>query len=250
MRRIRSRIALLQALALTACAHARSVAEPITTDRPDATEGTDLVAPGWTQIEGGMTAYRASRFNGASQSFGELLVRVGAARRLEARLEIPSVVTMTGSKRQYSDPGLGIKTPLLIPADGASRAIPALSLLAATSVSTNWSAGPALGTPEIVLASAWSLSDRLDLAANAVTQPFASGSGEQWVGITIATGVALTERLGSYLEFYHLSTPTMNGGVTYRLTPDFQLDARAGMHSFRQPGNRTGFVGVGFATRW
>jgi hypothetical protein len=102
----------------------------------------------------------------------------------------------------------------------------------------------------VILAAAWSLSDRMELAGNVVTQPFARGSGAQWVGITVATGVELTDRLGTYAEVYNLGTPTANGGVTYRLTPNFQLDARAGVIGLMNQRSRGGFVGVGFATRW
>ena len=132
---------LVASLALCACVHTRPAPEPIVTDRPDQTEGTDLVAAGWTQLEAGMTAYVPRRREN-SQSFGEGLIRYRAAPRLEARVEIPSIITTAGMKREIGDGRLGFKTPLVIRTEGSPRALPALSFLASTSVSTNWSKGP------------------------------------------------------------------------------------------------------------
>jgi hypothetical protein len=238
---------VVPSLSLCGCVHTRAVPGPIVTDRPDQTEGTDLVAPGWTQLEAGMTAY-VPRHGARTRSLGEGLLRYRVLPRLEARVDIPSIVMTSGAKREFGDGGLGIKTPLLIPGEGASRAVPALSLLASTSVSTNWSTGPAFGTPEVILASSWELSDRVELAGNVVGRPFASRSGDKWEGISLSGGVDITDRLGSYAEVYNLGTPAVNGGLTYRLTPDFQVDGRVGVMGLNR--DRTTFVGVGFGTRW
>ena len=195
-----------------------------------------------------MTAY-VPRYGARTRSLGEGLLRYGVLPRLEARVDIPSIVLTTGAKREFGDGGLGVKTPLLIPAEGASRAVPALSLLASTSVSTNWSMGPALGTPEIILASSWELSDRVGLAANVVGRPFATQSRDRWEGISVSAGFDLTDRLGSYAEVYNLGTPAVNGGLTYRVTPNFQVDGRVGVSGYRDR-YRSTFVGVGFGTRW
>jgi hypothetical protein len=248
MRRFAFYIVVVPSLSLCACVHTLAAPGPIVTDRPDQTEGTGLVAPGWTQLEAGMTAYVPSRRE-RSQSLGEGLLRYRVLPRLEARADIPSIVLTSGAKREFGDGGLGIKTPLLIPAEGASRAVPALSLLASTSVSTNWSRGPALETPEIILASSWEFSDRVGLAANVVGRPFASRSGDMWEGISLSGGFDLTERLGSYAEAYNLGTPAVNTGLTYRLTPNFQVDGRIGVSGYSDR-DRIIFFGVGFGTRW
>ena len=248
MRKLGVYTVIWPSLALCACVHTRATPGPIVTDRPDQTEGTDLVAPGWTQLEAGMTAY-VPRRGARTRSLGEGLLRYRVLPRLEARVDIPSIVMTTGAKREFGDGGLGIKTPLLIPGEGASRAVPALSFLASTSVSKNWSKGPAFGTPEVILASSWELSDRVELAGNVVGRPFASQSGDRWEGISVTAGFDLTDRLGSYAEVYNLGTPTVNGGLTYRITPDFQVDGRVGVSGYGDR-DRITFVGVGFGTRW
>jgi hypothetical protein len=240
---------VLPSLALCACVHSRAATGPIVTDRPDQTEGTQLVPPGWTQLEAGMTAYKPG-LGKSYQTVGEALIRVLAAPRLEARLGIPSVITTSGADRELSDGGLEIKTPLLLPTKEASRAVPALSLLASTSISTHWSREPVFGTPQLILAASWSLSERADLASNIVALPFASQASDRLHGITLSAGFDFTDRFGSYAEVYNLGEPTANGGVTYRVTPNFQVDARAGVTGFTWPRKRGSFVGVGFGTRW
>lgn len=252
MQRLLPSICAIVAVALSACAHVHSVSAPIVTDRPDQTEGTALVARGWTQLEAGVTAYGSGRAP-ATRSFGEALLRYGVAPRFEARFDLPSVITTTGSAHELSEGGVGFKTALLIPAEHASHAVPAVSLLASTGISTHWSRGTALGTPEVILASSWGLSDRADLSANVVTLPFAGGAGASWVGLTLSAGFDLTDRLGAYAEVYNLGSPTANGGVTWRVTPGFQVDARLGLTDLMAPrarGGPTGLAGVGFGTRW
>ena len=236
-------------LIVCACARVHAPPAPIATDRPDKTEGTGLVAPGWTQVEAGLTSYTPSAGN-RSLEIGEALFRYGVAKRLEARFEIPSIIRTEGSDVEYGEGGLGIKTPLFSRATTTSRAIPDLSLLASTGVSTHWSDGPALSTPELILAAAWEVTERIELASNLVVQPFATGSDHTWVGSTLALGVGLTERLGSYLEGYNLGVRTINGGITYRVRDNFQLDARAGVLGWGYSYRGVRFVGVGFGTRW
>ena len=239
----------LPALALCACVHTHAASDPIVTDRPDQTEGTDLVPAGWTQLEAGMTAYNPGRGD-SYRTVGEGLLRIRAAPRLEARIGIPSVITTSRASHEFGDGGLEIKTPLFIPKKETSRAMPALSLLASTSVSTHWSREPVFGTPQVILAASWSLSERVDLASNLVALPFASHTGDRVQGITLSAGFDLTDRLGSYAEVYNLGEPTVNGGLTYRVTPDFQVDARVGVTGFTWSWDRGSFVGVGFGTRW
>ncbi len=85
-------------------------------DRPDFTESTLTIAPGHVQVEGGFTF---SRFGDEeSQSFGEILVRIGTGERVETRLGIGSYSridpgfagadTISG----YEDPFVGIKVRL------------------------------------------------------------------------------------------------------------------------------------------
>jgi hypothetical protein len=237
------------ALAVCACAGVRAAPPPIATDRPDKTEGTSLIAPGWTQLEAGLTSY-SPRFGQRSVEYGEALFRHGLARRLEARFEIPSIIKTEATDAEYGDGGIGIKTPLFVPTGKTPPVIPELSLLVSTGVSTHWGDGPAFGTPEVNLAAAWPVSDRLELASNFVVQPFAKRSDDVWVGATLALGVGLTERLGSYFEIYDLGIRTLNGGVTYRVHDHLQVDARAGVAGWGYNSPRIRFVGVGFGTRW
>jgi hypothetical protein len=76
---------------------------------------------------------------------------------------------------------------------------------------------------------------------------------------SMTVGYSLTPKLGAYTEWYGLfpsgaSAPGetaqhyMNGGFTYKFTPDFQVDIRAGYGLSRRADDF--FAGAGFAARY
>ena len=84
----------------------------------------------------------------------------------------------------------------------------------------------------------WQINDRLSIAGNTGCF-FASPGGDYFNLFTqsASAAVSLTDRLGTYHEWYVLafdgaedSRPQhfYNGGITYLVTPNFQLDWRAG----------------------
>jgi hypothetical protein len=111
--------------------------------------------------------------------------------------------------------------------------------------------------PETKLVTAWTLTDRLAFATNVnVARLVEDGQRfTEWAG-SGSLGVSLTERYGMYAEVFGFApqlagaatTQYGNTGLTAALTPNFQLDVRAGVGL-----NGTGpdyFVGAGFARRW
>lgn len=243
-------------VALAACAPHLEPLTPISTDRPDHTESVMLVPVGMVQVEGGATTGTSGGVR--TTSYGEVLVRAGVADRLELRLEPLTHTTMRArggpAVGGLDDIAVGIKTPLII-ADSAARAVPDVSLLLATSIPTGAHVLRADGAqPEAVLAAAWSLTGRLGLATNLTLQR-GRGSGERYWerGASASAGIALSERAGSYVEWYAIrdsrddaAVQVLNGGVTWRLSSDLQLDARAG----RGTTNGLTFAGIGIARRW
>lgn len=246
--------------ALSACAAGRmEPAEPIVTDRPDFTESTETVPAGMVQAEGGWTFAR--RGAERERSIGELLVRVGAGRRTELRLDLGSyAVTSAGSEsvRGLEDVGIGAKVRLLEGADRPGSARPALSLLAGTTLPTGARAVRENAMqPEAKLAAGWALADRLSLGVN-VNYAWASESGRRF-GQTAASaslGYELSTRVGGYVEGFAFAprsrggptTGYVNGGLTYQLYDALQLDARGGVRAGAAAGDY--FVGIGLARRW
>ncbi|HSK74833.1 MAG TPA: transporter, partial [Thermoanaerobaculia bacterium] len=148
------------------------IAEPLTSDRPDFTESTAIVPRGHVQVEGGYTFYRVEEEEGSS--LGEILVRIGAGERWEARIgagsynRIDTGVSGAGDITGFEDPSLGIKIalseddPNLLPPGR-----PVMALLLGTSVPVG---DDELTTDEwepfAKLALGWDLTDRWSLSSN------------------------------------------------------------------------------------
>lgn len=238
---------------------ASSLDEPLVTDRPDFTESTDTLPPGHGQLEGGVTLTEIDGDD--TTSWGELLLRIGLHERWELRLESGSYAVLrprgAPSVEGLEDAAIGFKVRLV---DARGRR-PALSLLGATSLPTGDSElSSSSWQPSGLVAAAWELSPRLSLGANGGLE-YASEEGERFGrgSASVALGFAASDRLGLYAELYGFSretprgdpTLTADGGVTFLLSDDAQLDARIGRRLVAEAGGEgENLVGVGFAWRW
>jgi hypothetical protein len=252
-------VAFAVALGFSAgCATARPGEVALVSDRPDFTEAVETVAPKRVQLEGGYTFTRVDAYK--SHTTGEALVRIGVAQRAELRLEIGSYSTITspsGDVDGFDDAAVGMKFRLY---DGPKKPsfVPSVSLIAATSVPTGSAVFRQQAMqPEAKLATSWTLSDRLSLGANFNGRWGVEESQRymEW-SASGSLGVSLTEHYGMYAEVFGFD-PRLDGasrraygnaGLTAGLTPNFQLDLRAGV-GFNGAGTDY-FVGAGFARRW
>jgi hypothetical protein len=240
----------------------------LVTDRPDQTESTAIVPRGHAQLELGATyehedelGLRAERW----QLPGSLL-RIGMNERLELRLGwdgwLDEELRFGGeraSESGFGDASFGAKLKLRR-GEGTS---PAIALIAATTV-------PVGEDPFS--------SDRFDPAARlTVSHDFSSGIGLGWnVGVetateetdggahttlstavyTLAAGFPAGERWGLFAEVFGdipMSAEggpahTLDGGATYLLRPNLQLDAAAGVGLSDDAPDW--FAGVGVSMRW
>ncbi len=253
------RALLLLGAVLASPAAALAQGEPLVTDRPDFTESTALVPLRRVQVEGGYTFER----DGAERrhSVGEVLVRVGVAAPLELRIGLSSYALARAPGADLSgveDSSLGVKLRLLRRADGAPGVVPDASLIVASSLPTGARALRSDGAqPEAKLALGWSLSERVSLASNlnyAAVRADDARHGE--LGGSASVAVSLAERVGGYAEYFGF-VPTapgmerpqyLNGGLTFLLSDDFQVDARVGRGIGAAGGDY--FLGVGIARRW
>jgi len=251
--------ALAVTVATTGCASATALHDPISTDRPDYTESTITVRPRVVQIEGGHTFERVAAEK--TNTTGELLVRIGVAPRAELRIEPGSYTKVTsaaGDASGWEDGAIGTKVRLYArPNDGPSI-VPDVSLVAATSVPTGGSAFRQRRLqPEAKLANAWTITDRIGLSTNlVVARPVDERGRYTELAASASFGFDLTPRVGAFAEVFGFApqrddlarTHYVDTGLTFGLTPNFQLDVRGGVGV-----NGTApdyFLGLGFARRW
>jgi hypothetical protein len=262
MTHARSFIALAVAGSLAACAHAGVARAPMSVDRPDFTEGTTLVPVGVAQLEAGITTTNSKIVLGDGvtlNSYGEGLLRVGVAKWLEARVDLPTYQTVKYDDVSFggaSDIGIGVKMPLLQHEESAPRFIPAVSILLGTSLPTGHRDFKAeTYEPEGILAASWDVSERIGFAGNyGMTRATFVGEKYWESAASASLGAGLTDRVGAFVEVYGVRDSRdrtterfADGGLTLTVTPDLQLDARYG-RSINGVRSRT--FGIGFATRW
>lgn len=251
--------AALLGLAVATSAGAQETLPPLSSDRPDFTEGTSTIPFGHVQVEGGITWQEIGGED--SMSTGELLVRYGFRENMEARLGVGSWTRIDGPGGDldgYEDPELGLKVRLTAPADDRPPGLPAVALLLATTVpvgskeltTDDWQ-------PTALLAFDWDVNDLLAIGAN-LGASYPSDGDEQFDQIlaSVTAAIAATDRLGVFLEAYGFSQEEPDGdatqyvdtGVTFALTDNLQLDARIGF-GLNDPSPER-FVGVGAVVRW
>jgi hypothetical protein len=225
-----------------------SMDEPLIGDRPDFTESSKTVGLGVKQVEMGYTytfdaesQYEQTK----SHSYPEMLWRVGIyADWLELRIayNFGDVFEEVVERAPESTSGgedlyLGFKIALT-PQDGI---LPETALVLQTTVASGddvFSAGSAL--PGFNYIYSWALDNDWSLAGQTqwnramdaeTTRPYSEFSQ------SLAIGKSFSEKLGGYYEWFCLipdgadSAPVehyMDGGFTYLLHNNLQLDVRAG----------------------
>ena len=250
---------LFALVAVQGCATAAATREPLVSDRPDFTESTSTMKRGEVQLEGGHTFERvtASKVN----TTGELLLRIGVASRAELRIEPGSYTKVTspfGDASGREDGALGMKLRFHTPPDEQRSIIPAVALVFDSSIPTGTSRfRENHPQPEVKLATAWSLTDRIDLSTNFnVARPRDENGRYTELAASASFGFALTSRVGAYAEVYGFApqlegvgrTHYANSGFTLSVTPNVQFDLRAGLGLNGDAPDY--FVGAGFVRRW
>jgi hypothetical protein len=231
-------------------------AEPLVTDRPDFTESTETVAPGRLQLEAGYTFTR--RDEDIEHSVPEFLLRVGLQERLELRLTLNALAVdvVDADAQGFQDLTLGTKIKLVEGAADFDLIRPHIGLIVQTTLPTGL--GEDEMQPEVILAFAWDLSDRFSLGSNLnYAYPSENGARFHQFSGSLVLGYQLTEKWGTYIEYFGFVPASLDGpnesffdgGFTYLVNDDLQLDARAGVGAFngRSPDY---FVGVGVSWRF
>jgi hypothetical protein len=248
------RVAVLAACLSTARGLAQTTDEPeLVTDRPDQTESTAIVPAGRVQIELGANRAADEIGDDAGEveidawNFAGTLVRVGLADRFELRLgwegwldEEVTIGRHRASEEGAGDAVVGAKVKLR-EGDGTS---PAIALLVHSSVPVG---DDAFSTdrfdPSFRLSVSHDLPGDIGLGYNVGARTESSpadGGGHSTLSsaiYTLSAGFSAGDRWGLFVEAFgevplsaeggpaHL----LDGGVTYLLRPNLQLDAAAGV---------------------
>ena len=246
--------------------------EPLITDRPDFTESTETIPANHFQIEIGYTfTYdREGNDRVRDHTAPELLLRIGVVENLELRIGWDGyswtenqfeAETRSGRRttreswaQGANDLSLGFKYKL-VEQDGW---IPHFGVIGAITVPSG-SAGISSGDvdPEIVLLWAYDITDSFAVAGNVgFAAPTDDGDRFFQASASLSAAVALSEKVGAYVEYFGFypnaehsdAAHTINGGLTYLINNNFQIDWRIGAGLNEEADDF--FTGVGFAWRF
>jgi len=251
---------------------------PINTDRPTFTPANTVVPPGRLQFESGFTYNRQQSTSTISNLYDwpELAMRYGLADRVEFRMfwEGPTFAPTPSSPRRRatrlggsSDMEVGIKWQLF-PGDKDRKWIPTTALITSAIAPTGGSSPLSSGIvePYINLIYGWSLNDKLSLAGSTGylgmrQQPIPDSrlpaDSFQRFHQSLVAFYTVGERTTLFYEWYvlmftnsanDLPTHFMDGGLLYRLTPNIQVDLRAGFGLSGRPDDF--FTGTGLSFRF
>ena len=220
------------------------------TDRPDATESSETILPGYVQIESGMTFFDEDEGGVESSGFAapETLVRIGLDQNSELRLEFAGYQQLrersaggsTSKTNGYGDGGIGFKMKL-----GKNEQLGDVAFLAMTTLP--WGQSEVTSgrvEPSYRFTFAQDINEDLSFGCNLgqawVSEEDRSGDKDtrSVFQYTLSLGISMTDRLGSFVEFFG-DVPTgsgssgpansFNGGFTYLLKENVQLDLVSGV---------------------
>ncbi len=232
---------------------------PMITDRPDFTESAETVPVKWVQLESGFTQTQLNKVD--ETTIGEILLRIGVMNDVELRVGLNSYATIkfpNGDDSGLTDTDLGLKWKFFKPGKGPDIMGTHAALLAGSSLPTGADVFTAdKPEPYLKLALAWDLTESLALGSNVGYTSLAAGDnrfGE--ISASLSIGIGLTDKIGAYAEYFAFypdldgaeNTSYVNGGVTYGIKNNFQLDARygIGMNDY----DTDNFLGFGVVYRW
>lgn len=243
--------------------------EAIVTDRPDFTEASSTVGRGRVQLEAGYTYYgdRAGVAKTITQTYPEALLRIGMfADWFELRIGetyVHSPTTEFGMRTEHSigwsDLYVGTKLGL----SEQNSYLPETALIIQATLPTG---ARSVKTDRILPGAnflfGWDIvPDCLSLGGSFQANSAVDDEQHPYVVLaqSLTVGYTITERLGAYTEwfaFYPTSAIApavtaehyVDGGFTYKVTKNFQLDIRAGKGISTRA--QDFFAGAGFAVRY
>lgn len=239
MRKIIFLLLVLVLVVIGFVATAQSTSD-MTTDRPDQTEAPVLVPQGGFQMETGFFIERTNQKNTAISDIGynTSLLKYGVNENLELRFITEYLGHQTKNRegrvsnvKGFSPIAVGVKLKL---AD-EKKFWPQAALIGHINLKTGSKAfEPSNTAADFRFTFSHTLSDKWSLSYNL---------GAEWNGetpeatflYTLAVGYALTNKLGAFIESYSFFPESskadnrMDGGFTYKVNSNFQLDISGGL---------------------
>jgi len=196
---------------------------PIDPDRPDVTNGANIVDTGVLQVEAGVQHVRM----GAQRSFGTpLTLRVGLFEWLEARISTDGFLHQTDTSSSVSGAGnvqVGAKVRLFADPGG----VPVLSILPAITLPVA-SASDGLGSGDydftLVVLTGTDLGRTSHVDFNYGIGAIGGGQGKPHFSqhlVSVSISHSLTERLSPYVEGYWFSRQDPDGGQLFSVDAGF-----------------------------
>ncbi len=251
--------------------HHTAMDEPLVTDRPDFTESTEVIPTAHLQFELGyiFTYDREQSERRRDQTFPEILVRIGIAPDFELRIgwegysiteelfDTPDrngqIISREDTLQGSNDLTLGFKHKLF----EQKGLLPHFGFIGAISVpSGSYEISSGDVDPTLILIWAYDINDTFAIAGNVGFSGVTEGIDRfLQSSASISLAMALSNQLGFYVEYFGLypnSRDTddahyINGGFTYLINNNFQLDIRLGTGLNELADDL--FVGFGFSLR-
>ncbi len=249
---------LFTTLSLSIACSGHLLAEPLVTDRPDATESSSVIAPGFAQFEVGTTAFEDADGE-SSVEYGGSLLRVGLAQDWELRLGWGGYLD-SDVDSGANDAMLGFK--YYIAPEGDTWLEPEMAILVHASLPIGDSDITSDQVdPDFLLAFSHTLSEQFSLGYNlgAKLETSEKDNGNDTTlssGLySVALGYGATDQLGLFIEVFGAvglsaedSPASIDGGMTWLFNDDSQLDLFAGVGLNNDADEF--FVGIGYSIRW
>ena len=225
-------------------------------DRPGFSTGPQTVQAGHLQFEAGYGFDYDHRNDFQDHTAPEALLRLGAVEDLELRLSWVGH-TWTRSSGNWTDDDNDLAAGLKLQLTHQQDLLPTVAVLGMVSVPTGGRTVSSGSTdPSLGLLAAYTLPDGLNLFETVVATSTTDSTSRRVLQVGAAAGAAfpITDKLGAYIEYFTIFgdriTPTHNldGGFTYLLTPNLQLDIEMGEGLNDRA--RDLFFGTGIAWRW
>ncbi len=219
-------------LVLILCVSSTVSAQKIITDRPDFTESAFVVQAGIVQFESGV---QYSDFKTLEElSFPITLARIGLGHNLEVRLGFSGWTNVT-----VNDESNSFLSDMIVEAKyqitGENAVMPMAILLVSTLPTGEDEVSVGAAKVGIKFATAYDINDRMGLGINlGAISVDAENERKIQVLTSFSLGIGLNDRLGAFVEVFaempqsEVWQPVLDGGFTFLLTPDAQLDLYIG----------------------
>jgi hypothetical protein len=234
----------------------RELMREMSTDRPDVTESAYSLDAGHLQIEMDVVSYTRDRHtperDGGSESwaFATSNIKLGLTNRMDLQIVVPTYQRIRGGAEGFGDIEVRLKTNLW----GNDREGTALAVMPFIKIPT---ASDGLGNDEveggIIIPFAASLPGDWGFGAMVEVDYLSDddGSGRHLEFVTSVTlSHDIVGDLGGYVEFVSVVgtesdwVATFNGGLTFGIGEDVQLDAGVNIGLTRAAEDLTPFLGL------